>query len=560
MSQESQSDSTPVAQLVEELGAGAQLVDEGEFTLDPIRAREKLHTYQLADPNGYLLLLVEAACLAAPGERKPEVRFTLGRTLVCEFLSLELSEVELQQLLGGVFRKLEGLEGEALARARTLRLLGLALNAALTLPIEHATVEFVEPNGQSHGARFMPSGDCEPIAFTHASASRGRVCFRLRFSALENLSMRDERELLEQRCCYAPFLVEVGGERIDQGMGAGLDYGGATPHAESTIVPVRLEGEQIGIASKRTPDRPALLLLVTRGVLSTPIELEGMYPGFRALVYADLRKDLAQAKVVRDERYEALLGAVADVHDQLPDIELARPWELSAQASDQQGNQWYVLIALLTVVFVALALWLMVRRERPPSLERVFDSPRADALDPRAQLSCEPDEPKACIERAQYGLELGTPESVAEARSLLDTACEVEREACRMLRTLKEGPFVIGQRWRGSLNCDGVQLPAVLDVAKDTTMEGLLRYRLDGVMYVVWVSLNTERGRLSTQRRRWVAPPSMRKEGGGQPNLEGRFASPTRISGKITNQNCSTFALELESGALPDLDPSRNRP
>jgi hypothetical protein len=53
-------------------------IDEGAFTLDPAVALAKLRSHQLSDPHAYVLLLVEAAYLAAADPRATQVRIGLG--------------------------------------------------------------------------------------------------------------------------------------------------------------------------------------------------------------------------------------------------------------------------------------------------------------------------------------------------------------------------------------------------------------------------------------------------------------------------------------------------
>ena len=53
--------------LIEALAKEGALVSAGEFTLDRVKAREKMRSFQLADPRMYVLLLVQAAVCKGAG-------------------------------------------------------------------------------------------------------------------------------------------------------------------------------------------------------------------------------------------------------------------------------------------------------------------------------------------------------------------------------------------------------------------------------------------------------------------------------------------------------------
>ena len=356
---------SPVADLVGGLSQGTELVGEGRFTLDPVKAREKLRAFQLSDPNIYLSLLVEAASLAAPSGSAPVIDFRLGRPLEAEFASVAFEAVELEGLLGGVFRDFGELEGEALARAHALQLLGLAVNAALAL--EPQWVELISYGGEGEGVgvRFGPDGSVERSRAVRTNRVEPHLCFSVAFGTFDNLSMADERVLLLQRCRYAPFEVKIDNARISRGLEAGLDYGGVEAHADSIQREVMVEGVQVGVASKYAEERPAVLLLLTRGVVAEVIELSDHEPGFRAVVNVDLRKDLSQAKVLRNATFSAVLRAVRAAHDALPDIHVeAEPepepepvsnYTRRAASTDSGYNSGQVLLFVFVLV-VGLAL------------------------------------------------------------------------------------------------------------------------------------------------------------------------------------------------------------
>ena len=122
-------------------------------------------------------------------------------------------------------------------------------------------------------------------------------------------SDRDEQEvaLIRSRCRYASFPVNLYGQPMSAGPRRAL-LGLRTDR-------IRLDdGRVIGIAGIRPKGEPGQLMLLTRGVWSETVELEGTQPGFLAIVDVDLRKDLSQRGVLRGEGYDAVLRAVMRAH------------------------------------------------------------------------------------------------------------------------------------------------------------------------------------------------------------------------------------------------------
>ncbi len=285
------------AQLISALANEGDFVDDGGFSLDPSTAREKLRAYQLVNPHAYILLLVECAAIAEAGS----VELSCGRTSIAEFAGVSLTRSQLENVFTAVFLDTSELRGEALAAARIQQLLGVAANAALSLSPAQIEIDNVDAQGRRNRMTIRADGvRCEPIG-------EGQPGFT-RFSVHDpRETERDDHEvaLVRKHCMYASFAVNLYGQPMSQGLRRAL-LGIRTDR-------IRLpDGRAIGLAGDRPEREPAKLLLVVRGVLAEVITLEGLRPGFVAIVDVDLRKDLSQQGVMRDAAFDEVMQAVRD--------------------------------------------------------------------------------------------------------------------------------------------------------------------------------------------------------------------------------------------------------
>jgi hypothetical protein len=95
---------TVAGSLIAALEQGGELVEAGEFSIDAAQALVKLRDYQLVDPHGWVLLLIEAAVLAG---QDPVTIPSEGEFV--ELGPLELHADELEQLFARVFVDLDGI-------------------------------------------------------------------------------------------------------------------------------------------------------------------------------------------------------------------------------------------------------------------------------------------------------------------------------------------------------------------------------------------------------------------------------------------------------------------
>jgi hypothetical protein len=287
-------------QLIDALTQEGRFIDDGAFTLDPSKAREKLRAYQLVNAHAYILLLVETAWIAGASA----IDISCGRTSVSEFMGVSLTRMQLENVFTAVFLDTTALTGTALAAARIQQLFGIAANAALSLGPERIEIENVDDEGRLNRMTITSDGNNECV--TIGEGPRGRTRFVVTDA---RASDREEREvtLIRERCRYASFPVNLYGQRMSAGPRHAL-LGARTER-------VRLaDGTTIGLAGMQPVDEPAKLLLVTRGVLSETITLEDGLKGFVAVVDVDLRKDLSQRGVLRGDSFDQVMRAVMRTH------------------------------------------------------------------------------------------------------------------------------------------------------------------------------------------------------------------------------------------------------
>ena len=318
--------------LLAELEAGGELVGgEGRFTIDAGQARTKLRDYQLAEPEAYALLLVEAAVLggAAPIEIESSasgLRLWLG--------PVAASRGELEQLFAAAFVDLEGVDEAEVRRRRVLQKLAFACNAALRLEPSAIIIESV---GESEGVclRLTPEAELGEVTdIDDIGDMRAGLSIRVAYAGL-GLEQPPETTLLRERCKYASAPMILDGARLDRGQrhvfhvdfeDAALGFG----DRGLKVRPVVLDGVKIGLAGFRYGGRaPAQLTILTHGVLTERLEFGGAErpaaPDFTAIVDVDLAKDLSQSRVLRGPAYDQVIAAVWAVHDAIAPATFGRP-------------------------------------------------------------------------------------------------------------------------------------------------------------------------------------------------------------------------------------------
>ena len=121
----------------------------------------------------------------------------------------------------------------------------------------------------------------------------------------------------------------------------------------------------MGLARLGHGGQPGRLLLLTNGVLAETLPLPEAPTDFLALVDVDLRKDLAQNRVVRDAEFDQMMVAVRSAWERLGRRPATTPSQRKAAVEQANAGRPKAPSALVVagvlvvlILLVVLVLWL----------------------------------------------------------------------------------------------------------------------------------------------------------------------------------------------------------
>lgn len=290
--------------LIASLRAGGENRGSGAFTLDPVKAREKLREFQLADPHRYVLLLVQA--MAMRGATRIDVLVdTDDMRMTSDAAPFTLEELSELYLL--LFSDAPPPPG--------LREFALAMNAAMATDPRWVRVECSGPAG-GKGVRLEQRNETADRVEAVDGLEAGmcvhvRERFRLglirRFFAAGSNVIR-EQILLLHHCGYANIPIRLGGALIP-----------ARNPAEDvdTWRPIELDGRPVGRLGLSASGERGRLELIRHHVWMTEHAFDHPdFAGVRGVLdVSELRTDASLVEVVRDAAWARLMVAVADARD-----------------------------------------------------------------------------------------------------------------------------------------------------------------------------------------------------------------------------------------------------
>lgn len=334
------------AKIIAQLSAEAELVEAGEFTLDPAAARQKLRAHQLASEGAWALLLVEVGELlgverieVGEGPRSVHVRL-LGKG-VEQLAPLD----QLDMLFAWAFASRDDAQSEHDADVHEARRsLALAINAVLdrgvelrvTTPARGVQLRFDAASGQR---RELPGGRPSLVV---------EVDVPLRRDLLQPAAALVE---VARRAGYGRAQVFVAGRRVV----------GEVPPAAGCLSarPLLLAGREIGYAGLRPPDhdRPRIIV-APHGVL-----LEASYAGFEpsaffVVVTRGVDRDLSLAHIVQNDTYQRVCKVIKAAQREFEAIEATAISISESVPIDRVTPE--VAALLLRLLSVALALCAVV--------------------------------------------------------------------------------------------------------------------------------------------------------------------------------------------------------
>lgn len=339
--------------VVARLAAAGRAVDSGAITMDVEQARLRLREHRLADPHAWVLLVVEAASLAG----SPTIHFQLGaRRSSARFIGPAFSADRFSQLFAAAFIEPERLEESQRLPVRVLAKLAIATNAALTLDCSAVILEGTTSTGEQRRLTIAPD---KPIVVEVGKDQREHeICFMVESEGRDTERADAELALLHQRCKWAKLKIDVDGVAINETRAAALGPGSRMLIGEARAKPS-------GLARLGHGGMPGRLLLLTHGVLAETLPLPEAPTDFLALVDVDLRKDLAQSRVVRDEKFDQMMVTVRGAWERLGRRPATTPTQRKAVVEQAHAGRpdfvtpMRVLGVLLVLTLLAvLVLWL----------------------------------------------------------------------------------------------------------------------------------------------------------------------------------------------------------
>ncbi|MDC0671575.1 hypothetical protein [Nannocystis radixulma] len=308
--------------LIASLCAEGRVDSHGGFTLDRAKAREKLRTFQVAEPHRYVLHLVALAALRGATAIEFEID---SDDLWARFDGAPLTEQDFEDLYSSNFA------AATTDAERARQQLAVGLNAALALNPRHVRVTSGPPGQRvlleaTHGAEDVIArvpGDRGAGTVIHVK-QRFRPGLVVRFFK-HVLGDMPEATVLRERAVFARIPVRVEGLTL----GAGEALTGVVQHRRE----LRDGAGRVCVAGLRPePHAEAEVRLVRHGVWISTLRPKHLPGGTVALVHDDsLQTDLSGQEVVHNEARERCLRLVelameASLLDYLVDRGHSDPW------------------------------------------------------------------------------------------------------------------------------------------------------------------------------------------------------------------------------------------
>ncbi|MHB2015837.1 MAG: hypothetical protein ACYCW6_02710 [Candidatus Xenobia bacterium] len=342
------------AQVVCALTAEGQVDSRGDFTLDMVKAREKLRRFQLLSSRLYPLELIGAA--VAGGAEKIDIRVSMLETSYVFHGMRPYTRRELAQLYSHLF-----LAQDEPGKDR-LRQLAIGLNACLALNPRHVQIRSDGPGGAVL-LRLTAAGEALTTA---ESDGTPRVTITVVEEPHPELVRRvlpgfadEEIRYVRGRCKHAPIPICIDGKSINQPPRLEpcvLQVSGeqGSTHASLGVVsslPVGLRaflrerdhyGQLIWYTGRPpgTPlDDPQVAFMINGVIVcSRPIRIGGAIP-IKVLVNAPgLMKNASQSDVVENGRYLAVLQELQAMLPQL--MEKLHLTEQEVRHALQDPREW----------------------------------------------------------------------------------------------------------------------------------------------------------------------------------------------------------------------------
>jgi hypothetical protein len=337
------SDDTGDKGLVDELREGAEHVEEGQFAVDPRKARQKLQKFRLAEPHRYVLQFVQAAHLL--GASHVDIYVDADEVDV-HFDGEPFRKQELESVHAAAFREEHG------DRARALRHLAIGLTTAREVDPEQIVVESA-PVGDE-GVRLTIDQEAQPRLERGGGPVQGTTRIYLKEAYRDHHLFEFfkkftgdliEEKLVREKCRFSRLDIELNGDQVDRGL--------YLPDVAVGRVSFETEHEHgvLGFRDPTTTDWQEQEVVGHVELVQHSVLVCGhMFPGPLsalepyAVIESDrLTKNLSQSGFVRDEAWHDLTSNV------LPGV-VARSVEkfVAELGADEQHEyrEWLLQVAV----------------------------------------------------------------------------------------------------------------------------------------------------------------------------------------------------------------------
>ncbi len=288
-----------LSDFIDELAQDGQKDSGGQFSVDAVRARQKLQVFRLAEPTHYVLPLVSAALMS--GAAVINFQGDFGN-LTMDFDGRPFTALELEDSLAAT----EGRLGE----------LGIGLSAALAMKPSRILVS------STHGQTVSVLEIKNERVFTRSYELdwRQRLPRGNRLEVIGGLTTEGLRELLRHRCPHSPELCYEG-KRIcipdcysSAGMLSVSSPGLADPPAPvSAWVVKRRQWQEVAAKVWLTESRTSLFHFIFRGITFTQQVFTEPYPGLHAIVRSPrVKLDISRGGVVQNREFEGFIKELVD--------------------------------------------------------------------------------------------------------------------------------------------------------------------------------------------------------------------------------------------------------
>ncbi|HEY0134605.1 MAG TPA: hypothetical protein VGB85_11005, partial [Nannocystis sp.] len=276
--------------LIAALQGVGRVDSEGSFSFDREKAREKLRTFQVAEPQRYVLHFIAVAALK--GATKIEVLCD-SDDLIVRFDGAAITSEDLDDLYNASFAAAHSDE----QRAR--QQLAVGIHAALALNPKHVRIV---SGADGTGVSLLASHDVADVVAPAKDARGTQIHVKQRFRP--GLMIRFVRHLrgglaeatwLRARGCHATVPITLNGELVS----AGLTLREAQ-HCQSGS-----DGHRRGVAGLLRHHEPGVIRLVRHGVWICDETRAWLPPGIVVVIADDrLLTDLSGDRVVLDAEHE----------------------------------------------------------------------------------------------------------------------------------------------------------------------------------------------------------------------------------------------------------------